>query len=70
MTVGYVVAFLGGVLTLASPCSAFLLPSFFAYAFPSAGRLLSRTLAFYVGLALGILGAIGTYPTFFQQFTP
>jgi fluoride ion exporter CrcB/FEX len=26
--------------------------------------------AFYVGLALGILGAIGTYPTFFQKFTP
>ncbi|NYI40899.1 cytochrome c biogenesis CcdA family protein [Demequina lutea] len=55
MTVGYVVAFLGGVLTLASPCSAFLLPSFFAYAFPSAGRLLSRTLAFYFGLALALV---------------
>jgi fluoride ion exporter CrcB/FEX len=26
--------------------------------------------AFYVGLALGVLGAIGTYPTFFQKFTP
>jgi fluoride ion exporter CrcB/FEX len=26
--------------------------------------------AFYIGLALGILGAIGTYPTFFQKFTP
>jgi len=24
--------------------------------------------AFYVGLGLGILGAIGTYPTFFQMF--
>ncbi|MHB8187037.1 MAG: cytochrome c biogenesis CcdA family protein [Dermatophilaceae bacterium] len=55
MTVGYVVAFLGGILTLASPCSAFLLPSFFAYAFPSTGRLLSRTLAFYVGLALALV---------------
>jgi cytochrome c biogenesis protein CcdA len=55
VTVGYVVAFLGGVLTLASPCSAFLLPSFFAYAFPSAGRLLSHTLAFYVGLALALV---------------
>lgn len=26
--------------------------------------------AFSVGLALGILGAIGTYPTFFQKFAP
>lgn len=51
MTVGYVVAFLGGILSLASPCSAFLLPSFFAYAYPSTGRLVSRTLLFYVGLA-------------------
>jgi fluoride ion exporter CrcB/FEX len=26
--------------------------------------------AFYIGLALGVLGAIGTFPTFFQKFTP
>lgn len=26
--------------------------------------------AFYIGLALGVLGAIGTYPTFFQKFAP
>lgn len=55
MSVGYVVAFLGGVLSLASPCSAFLLPSFFAYAFPSTGRLLSRTLLFYAGLVLTLV---------------
>lgn len=55
MTVGYVVAFVGGVLSLASPCSAFLLPSFFAYAFPSAGRLVSRTLLFYLGLVLTLV---------------
>ena len=26
--------------------------------------------AFYTGLALGILGAIATFPTFYQKFTP
>lgn len=26
--------------------------------------------AFYIGLALGVLGAIGTFPTFFQAFAP
>lgn len=26
--------------------------------------------AFYIGFALGLLGALGTYPTFFQKFTP
>ncbi len=31
--IGLLGAFLGGVLALLSPCSALLLPSFFAYAF-------------------------------------
>lgn len=26
--------------------------------------------AFYIGLGLGVLGAIGTYPAFFQAFAP
>lgn len=49
--VGYVAAFLGGVLALISPCSALLLPSFFAYSFQRPGRLLLRTSLFYLGLA-------------------
>lgn len=49
--VGYVAAFLGGVLALISPCSALLLPSFFAYSFQNPGRLLLRTFLFYLGLA-------------------
>lgn len=49
--VGYVAAFLGGVLALLSPCSALLLPSFFAYSFQQPGRLLVRTFLFYLGLA-------------------
>lgn len=49
--VGYVAAFLGGVLALLSPCSALLLPSFFAYSFQQPGRLLLRTSLFYLGLA-------------------
>lgn len=49
--VGYLAAFLGGVLTLISPCGALLLPSFFAYAFDRRGALLARTAVFYLGLA-------------------
>lgn len=48
--IGYVVAFLGGVLALLSPCSALLVPSFFAYAFQRPGQLLLRTFLFYFGL--------------------
>lgn len=44
------VVFLGGVLTLLSPCSALLLPAFFAYAFQG-GQLIHRTFVFYAGLA-------------------
>lgn len=49
--VGYLAAFLGGILTLLSPCGALLLPSFFAYAFASPGALLGRTVVLYLGLA-------------------
>lgn len=51
MTIGYFGAFLGGVLSLLSPCSALLVPAFFAYAFADRVRLLVRTGIFYLGLA-------------------
>ncbi|QIP85743.1 cytochrome c biogenesis protein CcdA [Streptomyces sp. Tu 2975] len=61
--IGYLAAFLGGLLALVSPCSALLLPAFFAYSVDSAGRLLARTGIFYAGLATTLvpLGAAGSY---------
>ena len=60
------VAFAGGTLALLSPCSALLIPAFFAYAFPSRGQLMLRTAIFLAGLAavlipvgLGV-GALGS----------
>ena len=47
----YLTAFFGGVLSLLSPCSALLLPAFFAYAFQSRRKLLAKTAIFYLGLA-------------------
>jgi cytochrome c biogenesis protein CcdA len=44
-------AFAAGVLALLSPCSALLLPSFFAYAFNTRTELLGRTALFALGLA-------------------
>lgn len=49
--VSLVSAFAAGALALLSPCSALLLPSFFAYAFSSRSMLVLRTAAFYLGLA-------------------
>lgn len=51
------------MLALVSPCSALLLPAFFAYSIDSASRLLARTGIFYAGLATTLvpLGAAGSY---------
>ena len=67
MDVGLLGAFLGGVLTLLSPCSAMLLPAFFSYAFASPKALLTRSGVFYLGLIttlvpLGVLaGTLGAF---------
>lgn len=66
MPVEPIVAFVGGLLALLSPCSALLLPAFFAYAFASPARLVLRTGIFYLGLLtlfvpLGLgVGALGS----------
>jgi cytochrome c biogenesis protein CcdA len=49
--VSLLAAFFGGVLSLLSPCSALLLPAFFAYAFPGGAELVRKTGLFYLGLA-------------------
>jgi cytochrome c biogenesis protein CcdA len=49
--VSFLAAFFGGILSLLSPCSALLLPAFFAYAFQSGGELVRKTGVFYLGLA-------------------
>ncbi len=46
----FAAAFAGGVLSLLAPCSALLLPAFFAYAFTSRTQLLAKTLLFLAGL--------------------
>lgn len=65
-SIGILGAFLGGVLSLLSPCSAMLLPAFFAYAFTDRRTLIARTGLFFLGLAtvlvpIGMgLGGIGS----------
>ncbi|WP_143220184.1 cytochrome c biogenesis CcdA family protein, partial [Actinomadura sp. CNU-125] len=61
--IGMTAAFLGGLLALLSPCSALLLPAFFAYAFGGTSRLVGRTLVFYAGLCTTLvpLGVAGSF---------
>jgi cytochrome c biogenesis protein CcdA len=73
--IGVLGAFLGGVLAILSPCSALLLPSFFAYAFDGIGTLLARTAVFFVGLATVLVplgagvGAVGSAITTYRSQT-
>lgn len=53
--VGVAAAFIAGVLALFSPCSALLLPSFFAYAALSSRDLGLRTVVFYLGMLLALV---------------
>ena len=53
--VSYLAAFFGGVLSLLSPCSALLLPAFFAYAFQSRRALVGKTAIFYAGLCVTLV---------------
>lgn len=65
MEIGLVTAFLGGVLALLSPCSALLLPAFFAATIGTRLRLLVHGAVFYVGLIVTLvpfgmgIGALG-----------
>ncbi|MDO5031892.1 cytochrome c biogenesis CcdA family protein [Corynebacterium sp.] len=68
MSIGIVGAFFAGVLTLISPCSALLVPAFFAYAFTSTRQLVGKTLLFFLGLCVTLV-PIGTgLAAFFAQY--
>jgi cytochrome c biogenesis protein CcdA len=51
----FVAAFAGGVLALLAPCSALLLPAFFAYAFANRTALLRASALFLLGLCTVLL---------------
>jgi cytochrome c biogenesis protein CcdA len=53
--IGLLAAFAAGLLALLSPCSALLLPSFFAYAFASPTAMVLRTGVFYAGLLVTLV---------------
>lgn len=66
MQIGFVTAFIGGVLALLSPCSALLLPAFFASSVGAKLKLLVHGSVFYLGLTVTLvpfglgLGALGS----------
>ncbi|KUI06222.1 thiol-disulfide oxidoreductase [Mycolicibacterium acapulense] len=71
--IGLLGGFLGGLASLLSPCSALLLPSFFAYAFGRVHLLIRRTFVFWLGLCLVLIpmgagfGALGSAVTRYRS---
>src|ERR1700704_760743 len=51
----FAAAFAGGVLALLAPCSALLLPAFFAYAFANRTALVRASVLFLLGLCTVLL---------------
>lgn len=65
-------ALLGGLLTLLAPCSVMVLPTFFAYAFTSPTKLLTRTVTFWAGLITTLVplgAAIATVTSTLRQWS-
>ncbi|WP_192795963.1 cytochrome c biogenesis CcdA family protein [Corynebacterium sp. 11A] len=58
ISIGLFGAIVAGALSILSPCSALLLPAFFAYAFSSRTELITRTVVFFLGL-VAVLAPIG-----------
>lgn len=72
MDIGFVSAFIGGVLALLSPCAALLLPAFFASTVGARTRLLLHGAVFYVGMLVVLVplgvgaGALGSLFTAYR----
>ncbi len=72
MDIGFVSAFMGGVLALLSPCAALLLPAFFASTVGARARLLLHGTVFYLGMLLVLVplgigaGALGSLFTAYR----
>lgn len=72
MDIGFVSAFVGGVLALLSPCAALLLPAFFASTVGAGTRLLLHGTVFYSGMLLVLVplgigaGALGSLFTAYR----
>lgn len=67
LSVSLIVAFLGGFISILSPCSVAVFPAFFAYALEGKKELVKMTFLFFLGLSV-ILVPIGFAASTFGQF--
>lgn len=71
LSLTFLIAFIGGILTFTSPCGFVVLPTFFAYLFKERKRAMFMTATFSLGMTLAfiIFGIIaGLVGNFFNQY--
>ncbi len=67
LQISLLVAFLGGVIAILSPCSLAIIPAFFAYALEGKKELMKMTFFFFLGLSI-VLVPLGFAASLFGQF--
>jgi len=74
LSVTFLIAFIGGILTFTSPCGFVLLPTFFSYLFKERKRALFMTAIFSLGMTAAfvifgiIAGLLGNFFNEYKQF--
>src|SRR3972149_7731780 len=71
LSITFLIAFIGGILTFTSPCGFVVLPTFFAYLFKERKRALFMTAIFSLGMTLAfiIFGLVaGFVGNFFNEY--
>jgi cytochrome c-type biogenesis protein len=74
LSITFLIAFIGGILTFTSPCGFVVLPTFFAYLFKERKRALFMTAVFSLGMVLAfvifgiIAGLVGNFFNLYKQF--
>ncbi len=72
LQISLLVAFLGGIIAILSPCSLAIIPAFFAYALESKKELVKMTFLFFLGLSLVLVplgfaaSAVGQFLTLYR----
>ncbi len=74
LSITFLIAFIGGILTFTSPCGFVVLPTFFSYLFKERKRALFMTAIFSLGMMLAfiifgiIAGLLGNFFNLYKEF--
>jgi cytochrome c-type biogenesis protein len=74
LSITFLIAFLGGILSFTSPCGFVVLPAFFSYVFKERKRAMYMTATFSLGMTIAFIlfglvaGAVGDFFNLYKEF--